>query len=110
MTRAFDEISQEIPEFYFGRFDVRFDSLAALQRGEDFTIVEFNGAGSEALHIWDGRMPLWRAYRDLLKQYKLLYQIGHLNRKRGYKPTPFSELIRLYREQLKLDGRLPLTD
>ena len=110
MTRVFDEIAQEIPEFYFGRFDVRFDSLEALQRGQDFTIVEFNGAGSEALHIWDGRMPLWRAYRDLLKQYKLLYKIGYLNRKRGYKPTPFGELIRLYREQLKLDGRLPLTD
>lgn len=110
MTRAFDRIAQEIPEFYFGRFDVRFDSLAALQRGEDFTIVEFNGAGSEALHIWDGRMPLWRAYRDLLQQYALLYKIGHLNRKRGYKPMPFRELIRLYREQLRLDGSLPLTD
>ena len=110
MTQAFDEIAQEIPEFYFGRFDVRFDSLNALKRGEDFSIVEFNGAGSEALHIWDGRMPLWRAYRDLLKQYRLLYKIGYLNRKRGYKPTPFRELIRLYRAQLKLDGSLPLTD
>lgn len=110
MTRAFDEISQEMPEFYFGRYDVRFDSLAELQEGRNFKIVEFNGAGSEALHIWDGRMPLWRAYRDLLTQYRLLYKIGYMNRRRGYKPTPFRELIRSYRNQLKLDSDLPLTD
>lgn len=110
MTEAFEAIAREIPEFYFGRFDVRFDSLAALQRGEDYSIVEFNGAGSEALHIWDGQTPLWRAYRDLLRQYALLYKIGYVNKKRGYKPAPLREVFRLYRELLQLDSEMPLTD
>jgi hypothetical protein len=53
MTEAFEEIARDLPEFYFGRFDVRFPDIESLRRGEDVTVVEINGAGSEGTHIWD---------------------------------------------------------
>ncbi|MEO1083738.1 MAG: D-alanine--D-alanine ligase, partial [Acidobacteriota bacterium] len=71
MTAAFDKIADDIPEFYFGRFDVRFDKLEDLRAGRDFRIVEINGAGGEATHIWDRRTPILRAYRTGAMRYGL---------------------------------------
>ncbi len=55
MEARFDEIAQRLPEFHFGRFDVRFERFADVQQGRGFTIVEVNGAGAESTHIWDRR-------------------------------------------------------
>ncbi len=110
IVRRFDEIARAIPEFHFGRFDVRFASLAALQRGEGFRIIEVNGAGSEAIHIWDRDTGLWSAWRTLLRQFGLLFEIGHCNRARGYRPMKLRDLLDLYRRQQALLGRYPVTE
>jgi hypothetical protein len=34
-----DEMGKAIPEFYFGRFEARFDTIEALMSGEDLRIV-----------------------------------------------------------------------
>jgi hypothetical protein len=47
---------------------------------EGFTIVECNGAGAEATHIWDARVRLLDAYRTLFRQFALLWKIGARNR------------------------------
>ena len=60
MTARFDAIARSMPEFWFGRFDIRFADIARLQAGEDFTIVEVNGAGAEMTHVWDRSTSLWR--------------------------------------------------
>ena len=69
------------PEFYFGRFDVRYKTEDALKNGQ-FEIVEINGAGSEATHIWDSKTTLIEAYSTLFTQWKLLFEIGHQVKKR----------------------------
>ena len=51
--RASSRSRRSIPDFHFGRIDLRFASIAALRKGEDFRIIEINGVGSEATHIWD---------------------------------------------------------
>jgi hypothetical protein len=33
--------------FYFGRLDIMYQSIADLEQGKDFAIVELNGAASE---------------------------------------------------------------
>jgi len=86
MVARFDEIADGIEGFYFGRFDVRFERLDEFQRGENFQILELNGIGAEANHIWDGKTTLRNAYKTLFAQYKLAYQIGYLNRERGCQP------------------------
>ena len=94
MTRRFEEIVAQIPEFYFGRFDVRFDSIAGLIRGEGFRIIELDGAGGEATHIWDASFQLRNAYRVLFRQFEILFEIGHQNRKRGHRPLGILPLIK----------------
>jgi hypothetical protein len=46
LTLAIDAIAQDMPEFYAGRFDVRFERESALAEGHGFRIMEINGAGS----------------------------------------------------------------
>ena len=76
-----DRISQEIPDFHFGRFDIRFRSLEELRQGKGFRIVELNGAGAEMLHIWAGTGTLGNAWRTLWRQYRDLFAIGAAMRK-----------------------------
>jgi len=110
MTAAFEAIAQDLPDFYFGRFDVRFPDIEALRRGEDFTIVEINGAGSEGTHIWDRKTPLLEAYRSLMRQSALLFEVGWRNRARGHRPAGLMALWRGYRMEKRLVAQYPLTD
>lgn len=107
LTERFDAIARDIPEFYFGRFDVRFASLADLERGENFDIIEVNGAGSEATHVWDRDIGLIEAYLTLLEQFRILFEIGHRNRSRGYQPLGLRALITCYRRQTRLSAAYP---
>jgi hypothetical protein len=110
MRDAFEEISHEIPAFYFGRYDVRFSDYRELQQGRGFKIVEINGAGGEATHIWDRKTPILEAYRTLLKQVAFLFEIGARNRRRGFKPASLLELWRAYRREKKLTPLYPYTE
>lgn len=110
MTQAFDRIAQDLDEFHFGRFDVRFTDIAALQDGRGFSIVEINGAGAESTHVWDRNTTLGQAFRDLMQQYRLLWQIGAANARRGFRPEPLGAVIRAYRQEKALWARYPLTE
>ena len=110
MTVAFDRVAKTIPEFYFGRFDVRFPDFEKLQKGEDFMIVEINGAAGEATSIWDSKTSLWGAYRKLISQFSLLFEIGARNRARGYRPLGIWRLFQLYQKESRLTRDYPQTE
>ena len=107
LTARFDKIAQSMPEFYFGRFDIRFESVEKLMKGEGFTIIEINGAGAEAIQAWDPNVPLFKLYREFFKAYRLLFKIGNLNRARGYKPMTFTAYIKAIRHQNRLITQYP---
>ncbi len=109
MRDRFDEIAKSMDEFYVGRFDVRFGDFESFQNGEDFKIIEVNGAGGEATHIWDSRTTLLQAYKTLMKQFSYLYKIGAKNRKRGFTPTPPVKLIKAWWKEKKLTKHYPVT-
>jgi len=110
MEARFDAIAKRLPEFYFGRFDIRFADFAQVQQGQAFTIVEANGAGAESTHIWDRRTTLLQAWADLMRQYQLLFQIGRANRDRGFRPLSLREFWRWYRREKELTPQYPATD
>lgn len=97
LTARFDEISKAIPDFYFGRFDVRFADADAFSRGEGFRIIGINGAGAEATHIWDARTTLREAYRTLFEQFRILFKIGDANRRAGARPIGPIQFLRDFR-------------
>jgi hypothetical protein len=95
-----EAVARDMGVFLAGRFDVRYGSLASLQRGE-FTIMEVNGAGSEAAHAWDARYSIRDVYRIVFAKQRLLFQIGDANRRLGYRPIGWRRLASLYIGQLR---------
>ena len=83
LLSAIEEIAQRVPDFYFGRIDIRYKSESDLKLGINFEIVEVNGAGSEATHIWDSKTKLLDAYQVLFQQWHLLFSIGSTVKKLG---------------------------
>ena len=110
LSTRIDSIMQDFPDFHFGRLDVRFESSAALRIGESFRIIEINGVGSEATHIWDPHTSLWTAYLDQFEHYRIAFEIGAQMRQRGIKPTPLRELLASWRLQRRLMAGYPLND
>lgn len=94
MRAAFDRIADGIPGFHSGRFDIRFDDFETVRHGGGFRIVEVNGAGSEATHIWDSRTRLIDAYRALWDQWRRVFAIGAANRRRGVRPESYAAFFR----------------
>lgn len=107
LDERFDLIARGMTEFHYGRFDLRFESVEALMRAENFSILEINGIGGEAIDCWDPRLPVVECYRRLAEQQRLLFLIGDRNRARGFNPTPASDFVGSLFRQNKLIRRYP---
>ncbi|MGF1607484.1 MAG: D-alanine--D-alanine ligase [Rhodothalassiaceae bacterium] len=107
MTARFDAIARSLPDFHIGRFDIRFEDFAAVQQGRGFKIVELNGAGAEATHIWDSRTPLRRAWATLYRQWRWLYRIGAANRRAGARPAAAKQVWHAWAGERALAKRYP---
>ncbi|TCS41384.1 hypothetical protein BCF53_106115 [Reinekea marinisedimentorum] len=103
-------LMSDLPDFHYGRLDVKFKDVESLGKGENIQIVEINTASSEPLHIWDSNTSLRSAMSALLYQYKLLFQYGDANRTRGFKPPSIRKLIRHWRLEQKLSSYYAETD
>ena len=108
LAAAFDGIAGRCRGFHFGRFDVRTPSVEDFLSGRNFRIVELNGVTSEATHIYDPSHGLLAAYRVLFAQWRLAFEIGAENRRRGATGSRVSELVgfvRDYRRVARLHPR-----
>jgi hypothetical protein len=106
LTAMMDQLCKPVPGFYFGRLDIRFRSWDLLERGQDFAVIEINGAGSEPTHIYDPSAKLMDAWKEICRHWKLIYHISQHNHKRGVKYLEWKEGIRLFRDNAKLDKKL----
>jgi hypothetical protein len=107
LTKRFDEIVSAIPEFYIGRFDIRFSSIEKLQKGLDFKIIEINGSGSESINVWDPEKRILDVFSTLFRQQEMMFKIGSLNRKRGFKPVSLLRFFHYLVKQRSLIQRYP---
>ncbi|MBC7437743.1 MAG: hypothetical protein H7332_16940 [Bdellovibrionales bacterium] len=107
LLAAVDAIARDMPNFHFGRFDVRFDGLRSLAMGRGFTIMEINGAGSEAIQAWDPDIGLFKGLGMVFEKQRILFAIGHAMRRRGVQPMGLLELARLNRRQIQLIEHYP---
>ena len=110
LTAQLDAIFDDVPGFHYGRLDIKFADIEKLQAGQAFTIIEINGASSEATHIWDNRSRLGEAFSTLLSQYRTLFEIGHLQRRAGHKVPSLLALYRAWREEKRWVDQYPSTD
>ena len=109
LAARIDDVASSLPEFWFGRFDIRFDDFEAFLRGDDLHIVEINGASAEATHIWDASATLGEAYRTLFRQFRVLFEIGAANRRRGHRPLSVLRVARDVLAYRRLASGYPAT-
>jgi membrane protein DedA with SNARE-associated domain len=105
-----DQISQNVPGFFIGRYDLRYASDADIKRGENFKILELNGASSEATSIYDSRNSIFRAYATLFRQWDLVFAIGAANRALGHRPATLALLREEWRKYQARSACYPLAD
>lgn len=96
LSGTFDKISADIAGFYFGRFDLRCESLDDLYGGR-VKIMELNGCGAEPAHIYDIKFPLWKAFQELIRHWDYIFQIAKANRARGVNFVTLREGLLFYR-------------
>jgi len=87
LLEVFDAVGRKLPEFFVGRYDIRYESDSELRAGRNFKIIELNGAASEATNIYDSSNSIWSAYATLYRQWEIVYRIGAENRRRGNRPA-----------------------
>jgi membrane protein DedA with SNARE-associated domain len=102
-----DAIARGMREFHYGRIDLRFASLDALMRGDDFTIVEIGGIGGALERACDPAMPIAEIYRGLIDQQRIMFLIGDKNRARGFEPPGCADILKSLFRYGQLSRRYP---
>lgn len=106
LTATIDSICQQIPEFYFGRLDVMYDSWKDLEIGKNFAIVEINGAASEPTHIYDPKHSIFFAWKELARHISYMYKISVANYQRGFSYLSHKDGMKQYRLHLKQNRKI----
>lgn len=75
VTEVFTRIGQQMEGVFYGRFDMKCESIELLRRGEEIKILEFNGVAAEPAHVYDPAYPLGATYRDIYRHWRILYEI-----------------------------------
>ena len=83
LLKVFDNISHYTKNFYYGRYDIKCQSIEDLKAGRNFSILEFNGAGAEPHHVYGGGFGFLTACAILISHWKTLFCISQKNRNNG---------------------------
>ncbi|HEX4850738.1 MAG TPA: ATP-grasp domain-containing protein [Puia sp.] len=106
LTATIDGICRQIPDFYFGRLDIRYKDWEELKKGRSFAIIEVNGAGSEPTHIYDPRHSIFFAWKEIIRHWKILWMISRENHRRGHRYLTTLEGIRMFNEDKLISQKL----
>ncbi|MEL6660382.1 MAG: hypothetical protein AAFR36_28200 [Bacteroidota bacterium] len=102
--QVFDRVGMQMNDIYYGRFDMKCESMEALRSGEGFKILEFNGVAGEPAHIYDPAYPIRKAYRDVWQHWGVIYEISKVQIAKGVKPMSWGEAwqrVRDYRTYMR---------
>ncbi len=106
LCNAIDEIAQQVPGFYYGRFDIMYNHWEELLAGKNFSVIELNGAASEPIHMYDSRHSYGFALKEIYRHWKHMQRISTLNRKTNPPKYSVKEMLCAIRENVILERRL----
>jgi hypothetical protein len=86
LTESIDHVCKQVEGFYFGRLDIRYNSWEELKQGENFSIIELNGAGSEPTHMYDPKHSIFFAWKEIIRHWNILARISRINHRLLKKP------------------------
>ena len=102
LVKTIDGVCSQMTGFYYGRLDVLYNSYEELCEGKKFSIIEVNGAGGEATHIYDPKHSLAWAWREVARHWGMLCEISIQNKREGHPYLSFKD----GRAMLKQNGTL----
>jgi len=108
LEKVINEICTQIDGFYYGRLDILYNTFESLEDGKEFRVIEVNGAGSEATHIYDPGHSLFFAWAEITRHWRHLNNISIINHKMGYPYLSYKAGKTMLREHDKLESKLKL--
>ncbi|MDF0708103.1 D-alanine--D-alanine ligase [Flagellimonas okinawensis] len=102
LVNTIDDICSQMNGFHYGRLDVLYNTFEELCQGKNFSVIEVNGAGGEATHIYDPQHSLFWAWREVARHWAMLCEISIANKKAGHTYLSFKD----GRAMLKQTGAL----
>ncbi|MGV6844736.1 MAG: D-alanine--D-alanine ligase [Lutibacter sp.] len=81
---SLNALFNQIPEFYYGRLDIKYDTFENLLNLKNFKIIELNGIISEPTHIYDStKVNYFEALKSIREHWNYIYKIAKLNHKKS---------------------------
>jgi len=100
LNNTLDKISNNIGNWYYGRLDVKFETIEDLYSG-NFKILELNGILAEPTHIYDSKDSNYlKALKTIRIHWKYIYQIAVYNHK--FKQQPYNKTFPFIKEMVAL--------
>ncbi|WP_224484552.1 ATP-grasp domain-containing protein [Robertkochia aurantiaca] len=91
LCARFDQISDQIEGFWYGRFDIKVPSIDHLRSGDNIKILELNGIGAEPTHVYDPETGVFQAWKDMLFTWRKAFEIAMAHREKGVRFPVYSE-------------------
>ncbi len=108
LVKTIDGVCRQIKGFHYGRLDVLYNSFEELCQGRNFSIIEINGAGGEATHIYDPKHSLFWAWKEIARHWGMLCDISMLNHQKGYPYLSFKDGRNMLKESGALQAQLKM--
>lgn len=105
LRQTMSRILDAVPGYNFGRIDLRCPSEAALREGSGIQVMEMNGVTAESAHIYHPGSSLFVAWRTMIHQWRLAFEIGEANARNGAPVTSAMALFRLWRADIERGKR-----
>ena len=84
-----DILTENISGVYYGRFDIKYDSIEKLKKFEDFKILELNGIIAEPTHIYDAEKGSYFAsLKSIFTHWRIMNKITRKNHDELNLPYP----------------------
>lgn len=96
LLKVFDELSHLTKGLYYGRFDIKANSLEAI-KNRNFKILEINGVGGEPTHIYDPETTFFKMLNDLCFVWRTAAKIASINFDSGIEQPTFREAYKRWK-------------
>ncbi len=101
LEQFLDKLTANIPDFNYGRFDIKFKTLDKLKKAKDFKILELNGVIAEPTHIYDtDKSNYFVSLKTILNHWRIMNKIARKNHN-NFK-IPYPSLIPFLKEMFWL--------
>lgn len=95
LEKSIDSFMKEIPDFYYGRLDIKYNSIDNVIKKQEFKVLEINGIIAEPTHIYDAsKGTYFKALKAIREHWKIISEITKQNKKNGFNYETISCFIK----------------